>query len=356
MRLAVQSNLVSFDPMTATTEEWSRLHAYRARRHEERDPDDPYVEDAVIEAMMRQPDPDSEVLRFAALDPEQPEVQIGMLTFDVSRPESPSYRGNEHIAWVSLGVLTPCRRRGVGRIMLRKAAELALESRKTTIQGYAEEDDGKAFLRAIGAQVGIRGVENRLSLDRVDWRMVESWVAEGAARNPDTSLLWFVNRIEDDLLPAFAKAITEVFNQQPFGDLEHGSFVFTPDTIRGNEGRFTTLGGTALTVVSREKDGDISALTQMGYMPSEAPIIRQWMTGVRDPYRGRGLGKWLKASMLLRVRKDLPQARIVSTGNATTNAAMLSINERLGFRVHKERVGAQIKLEALEAYLRARRT
>lgn len=348
-------DIIPFEPTTATREEWDRFHAYRKARHQETDPDDPLTDDTTIEKMLKRPDPESEVFRFAALDPERADVQIGALHFEMFRPDSPSYKGNEHIAWVGLAVLSPYRRRGAGGTMLRKVAALAREHRKTTIQGSSEEDDGKAFLNAIGAQIAQRGLENRLHLDRVDWRMVESWVAEGAARNPDTALRWCVNRIDDEVLAPLTKILTEVFNQQPFGQMEHADFVFTPEITRKREESFFAIGGTVLTVISVESDGDFSGLTQMGYLPSEGPIIWQWMTGVRDRYRGRGLGKWMKAAMLLRVRADMPRIRIVSTGNATTNEAMLSINNRLGFRVHKERVGAQMKVEALETYLGARK-
>ncbi len=78
------------------------------------------------------------------------------------------------------------------------------------------------------------------------------------------------------------------------------------------------------------------------------------MTGVRLPYRGRGLGKWLKATMLLKVREEFPQVRVVVTGNATSNAPMLSINERLGFRPYREGLLAQITLKALTTYLEKR--
>ncbi len=80
-------------------------------------------------------------------------------------------------------------------------------------------------------------------------------------------------------------------------------------------------------------------------------MIHQLITGVRPPYRGRGLGKWLKAANLHRMRRELPQVTVVVTGIATTNAAMLSINERLGFCKHKEGIMAQLSLEALEEYL-----
>ncbi len=72
---------------------------------------------------------------------------------------------------------------------------------------------------------------------------------------------------------------------------------------------------------------------------------------MKGVYRGRGLGKWSKAAMLLRVRKELPQVKTVITGNATTNATMVSINKRLGFKPHWEGIVAQIALEDLEAYL-----
>ncbi len=110
-----------------------------------------------------------------------------------------------------------------------------------------------------------------------------------------------------------------------------------------------------LGVISREVDGAISGVTNMGYWPEEAPLIQQFITGVRPPYRGRGLGKWLKAANLLRVRRELPEMNVVVTGNATTNEAMLSINERLGFQKHKDGVIAQMSLEALEEYLNRER-
>ena len=351
----VPVNLVRFDPKLASQDEWNRFHTYFRERHREANPDDPLTDDATREEMLKRGDPDSEEIRFVGFDPSRPDILVSSLFFETIRPDSPSYKGNEHIAWVGVSVLTPNRRKGIGRTMLAKVAELAREHHRATIQGSSEEDDGKAFIHAIGAQVAQRGLENRLYLDQVDWPMLESWVAEGVSRNPKTSLRWCVGRIDDDILVPFSTALTEVFNQQPFGEIERSDFIFTPETVRKRTDSFLSVGGTVITAMAEESEGDVSGLTQMGYLPSDGPIIHQWMTGVRQRYRGRGLGKWVKAAMLLRVRRDLPQVRIVTTGNATTNEAMLSINKRLGFRVHREGVRVQIKLDALETYLRMKK-
>ena len=61
--------------------------------------------------------------------------------------------------------------------------------------------------------------------------------------------------------------------------------------------------------------------------------------------------KWLKAAMLLHIRNTFPKVTIVTTDNATSNAPMLSINERLGFAVHKESVTTQISTKDLGLYV-----
>ncbi len=188
-------------------------------------------------------------------------------------------------------------------------------------------------------------------MDEVDWKMVEEWAAEGPARSPNSKLAWFTNRIDDEDIEEWCTAFTEVWNMMPRDDLDIGDEMFTPERRRQAEAGIAEGGGTILTAVTREEDGTISGLTEMGYFPEEDWMIHQWMTGVRRPYRGRGLGKWIKAAMLLRVREEFPQARVVRTGNAFSNAPMLSINERLGFRLYREGMEVQIGLAELEAYL-----
>jgi len=346
--------IVPFDPETATREEWARYHAYRRLRQRETEPDDPVAEDATVEGWMRRPHPHWKSFRLAVLHPERPHAMIGEIYFEVTRPESPSHEGNKHIAWVGVELLSSHRHAGLGRSLLPHLVTQARDHQRTVLQSWCQEADGKAFAATIGAKVVQKRRQNRLDMQRVDWSMVERWAAEGPERSPGTTLRWFVNRVDDDVLPAYCPLFTEAFNRQPFDDADHGKYVFTPENFRDREARNAEAGSTWITVISQEPDGALSGLTEVTYAPDEATMLWQGLTGVADAYLGRGLGKWLKAAMMLRVRREFPNVRFVVTGNASSNEAMLSINERLGFRTHKEPVVVEMPLAALEAYVSRR--
>ncbi len=347
----VRIKVVSFDPQRATREEWARFHAYRRERHAETDPDDPLLADATVEAQQRKPDTAWKELGFPVVDVDGSDEWIGWQTLEFARPEGPGYEKNKHILWVWISLLPSYRRQGIGQRLLREAANFARERGKSLVVSFAEEASGLAFWRAVGAQDAQRDRQSWLDLDEVDWTMVEQWAAEGPERSPASKLVWFTNRIDDEGIEEWCTAFTEVWNMMPRDDLDIGDEVFTPERVRQTEAGIAEGGGTILTAVTREEDGTISGLTVMGYFPEEDWMIHQWMTGVRRPYRGRGLGKWIKAAMLLRVREEFPQVRVVRTGNAFSNAPMLSINERLGFQLYREGMEVQIRLEDLEAYL-----
>ncbi|MCJ2531207.1 MAG: GNAT family N-acetyltransferase [Candidatus Thermoplasmatota archaeon] len=346
-------DIVPLDPETATREEWARYHAYRRLRHEETDPADPIIDDTSLEALWKRPDPQGKALRFAVLAPDKPETQVGYVEFSVFKEGAPSYEGNEHLAQTNIALLESYRRKGLGKDLLTKVAELAEAQGKSRLIGSSDEEDGKVFARALGAEIALEGLENRLDITRVQWDMVEGWAAAGPERSPTSTIHWYTNHIDEAILEDYCKFYTEVFNQQPFGQLDVKDLVFDSISFRDREARVADVGGSWITALTMEEEGKISGMTEMFYLPDRETMIGQGLTGVKEAYRGRGLGKWLKATMLLRVRDQLPQVTVVQTGNATENEAMLSINRRLGFEKYKEAESFQITLEALQKYLAA---
>jgi len=76
------------------------------------------------------------------------------------------------------------------------------------------------------------------------------------------------------------------------------------------------------------------------------------MTGVYPEYRGKGLGRWLKAAMLDRIMKEHPEIKYVRTQNADMNAAMLKINNDLGFQPYNAITTWQIDIDKVLEYLK----
>ena len=334
------------DPNTASREWWRRFHAYRRIRHVEARPEDPFTPDDLMEAWMRNHDPFKFRRLFYIDDAER---LVSTLLVFAHKPGTPDYDGNKHLLQVDGDVLKECRRRGLGRCWVPMILRLMKEHGCTVLTVSTEEDDGHAFLKWLGADARLIERESRLVFTQLDWQMVKQWVQEGERRNPDTKLILYEDRVPAEVLPEFCRALTAMVDTAPVEDLDHGGEVFTPETEEERVSQLALMKGVRHTYITKESGGAISGITDVVYMPYEGDRIRQGFTGVGTAYRGRGLGKWVKAAMLQYLLGKYPDTRWVMTGNAKSNDPMLAINYKLGFRLHRENVTYQISKEKLEA-------
>ncbi len=350
--IIVEIELRPFDPFKATKEEWEAFHQYRYKRYPEAMPGDPITADDAVEKSLRFMRDEEYIETHTVHLKGAPDDQIGIVRVSVMKETSPSYEENKHFCFVyNVALLTPYRGKGIAQQLLPVVLEFAKKYKRRLIIAQTSEDHGKRFIRKLKAEEALSGVENRLDLTKLDWDMLEEWVKEGPVRSPESKIEFFQD-CPDDILEEYCKIYSEVENQAPRENLDIGDFVLTPELRRKHEKFQKDLDVTWLTYITREPNGDISGLTEVLYRPSKDPLITQNLTGVSDKYRGSGKGKWLKAIMLQKVRKRFPTVTTVVTGNATTNAPMISINERLGFKVHKESIVAQMKTKDLEKYLK----
>ena len=186
---------------------------------------------------------------------------------------------------------------------------------------------------------------NRLKLADVDWSLMESWRERGEIRAEGVSLEHFQD-VPEEVLEEFCRLYTETSSSAPSGDLA-GEFLVTPSKRREVE-RETRENGTEWhTLISREADGTISGMTETFWSAAAPHRIEQELTGVRAKYRGRGLGKWIKAEMLFFIKDRYPEAGVVDTGNADKNAPMMSINERMGFGNHLSQAFFKFEMKEL---------
>jgi GNAT superfamily N-acetyltransferase len=244
------------------------------------------------------------------------------------------------------------RRKRIGASWLPAIVELMDEQGCTVLGLSADRDSGHAFLRWMGAEPKLQEIESRLKLADVDWPMMQRWVEEGARRSPETKLEIYDGPLPEVLWPDFAKQRSALLNTMPFEGLDIGEIIVTPDRIREYQERSRMAGVVDHEVLTREADGAISGMTDVSWAPYRRTHIEQQFTGVRPDARGRGLGKWIKAAMVLHVRDLYPDAQWVSTGNAGSNAPMLKINRAMGFKPYRTSVNYQVGIDRMRERIR----
>jgi mycothiol synthase len=328
--------LKSFDAKTASDTMWQHIIDITETMYREKAPHDPLPPQDLLrqqlEHLAAHPQFDLEISLLYRSEKEDP---IGLLMIGFAKSGSPDYDNQEHMVFNDIYVVEPQRRQGIGTMLLKHTVSLCQAKSIVLLQAMSETDTGNAFCDHYGFEVALRGRENRLMMDKVDWAMVEEWSQAGPKRAPGVEIITFEGLYEPDL-EAYCKIYTETMNQQPLGELEGLESTYTPERMRDDHEKRTERGSQSITKITVEPDGTISGLTEIGHNPKTPHRVGQGLTGVQEAYRGRGLGKWLKAEMLLTIREHYPDIEFISTGNANTNAPMLSINDRLGFVLYKQ--------------------
>jgi mycothiol synthase len=147
-------------------------------------------------------------------------------------------------------------------------------------------------------------------------------------------------------------AMKEGCNLMPRGDLELNDDRLTVEQLREYNRELAAKRVQRLTLVVRDlAGGRIAGYTEVYWHPDRAEVMGQGDTAVFPEYQGRGLGRWLKATMLQYARAEWPQVTRVRTGNASSNVPMLKINHEMGFRPHDTHIEWQVETARVRAYL-----
>jgi mycothiol synthase len=340
---------VRVEPGSADAKFWKRFHELRRLRHDELWPEDPLRPDEVIETRMKRADPFESHEYFEI---SRDGLMVSSFHGETVTPANPEYATNKHLYWADAYVRPDQRRKGVGSLWLGVLARQMDEHGCTVVGFSADHEEGHAFLTWLGAKPKLTDIESRLELARVDWAKVERWVQEGQQRSPQTRLEMYDGPLPEEMWADFAAQRTALLNTMPFEDLDLGDIVVTPERIREWNEQFALVGMVFHTALTREPDGTISGMTDVEWAPFSRTHIQQQFTGVLPSARGRGIGKWLKAAMLLHIRELYPDAQWVATGNARSNAPMLKINRDLGFEPYRTAIEYQITREELGAKLK----
>lgn len=335
----------TFNPQTASNDLWEKFFDTFKKFHEEMYPGDPLPSKEITKKEMKNPDPDFKNFRWLVLSEEHDMNVIGYGRATIYNESSPAYQPNKHIAFAFLFVDSEYRRLGIGTDLLKILVAKVKEEKKAVFQGGSQHESGKNFCQKHGGKIALTEEESRLKLEEVDWKLINEWIDEGSQRAVGITIERFETVAEKDM-EEYCQIYTETLNQVPKGELEWEALE-TPETRRIREERQKLLETTWTTIIAREKDGTISGLTETVYYPDRATLLFQGLTSVKEEYRGRGIGKWLKATMITYAKKTFPEVKFLVTDFAVSNAPMITINKRLGFKKHKMWIEYKFNVEEL---------
>ncbi|ARX83985.1 MULTISPECIES: GNAT family N-acetyltransferase [Streptomyces] len=278
-----------------------------------------------IRARLTKPALDSHRLTWLAAGPDGVPVGVAGLRLFGSA-------GRDHLAELELHVDPAHRRLGTGsRLLAAAVAACRAEGRRSLITEAAADGPGQAFAE----QRGFRGA---LTLDHLLLRLDEVAPADLAkaadAEHPGYRLTGWTGAVPDGLAAAFAAA-KNAMNDMPMGDLDYGSVAWDADRVRAMAKVVADRGDTLLTIAAVHDDGTMAGYTEILIPQGAPPRAQQYDTAVVPGHRGHGLGLWVKAAMVRRLRAEHPGVAEIETDNADDNVHMLAVNHALGFRPYR---------------------
>lgn len=264
---------------------------------------------------------------------------------------------NEHVIEFNIEVLPEFRRQGLARQMLRLIVDHARRRNRRLMvtETNGRVPAGAEFLSGMGARRGLEQQLNQLRLAELDRGLIPRWIEGSSHLSGGFRLGWWDDRYPEARLQELADLLQVVADDQPRDALEMEDMSFTPDILRQFENEMLAGGQQRWVLYVTDRDHDrIAGLTEVSWNPDRPAILSQGFTGVLPEYRGKGLGRWLKAEMLNKVLRERPQVEVIRTGNSDSNAPMLKINVDLGFRPYVSWTVWQVDTEAVGEYLAAR--
>ena len=275
---------------------------------------------------------------------------IGRGVLRVYTEKSPLYAENRHTGSIFIDTHSEYRRKGIAEQMLKFIAGKAEECGIRILQSdYILKSSGR-FCSRFGFDIASDRNFYRLYQRNIDWNKLKEYSNIKASEQGVT--LKCFQFVPDDLLDEFCRVYSECGRMAPDYD---GDFVaaeqITPESVRRDDEYCRKNGYVKLNMISIEKNGSISGVTDLGYDTADPKIVNQGLTGVLTDHRGRGIGLWLKSAILFRLKELNTDFEYIETGNNKSNTAMLVINEKLGYVRHSSHVLVTAKLKDIKEKL-----
>ena len=167
------------------------------------------------------------------------------------------------------------------------------------------------------------------------------WTSRSPTRLGDYRIVEWGGTTPEEHIEEVCGALNRFIGMIPTGDLEMEDLDFTPERLRRNEARGVDLGTTRFVGAALAPDGTLAGYTDLFVEQASRSRGRIGLTMVLPEHRGHSLGLAMKLATHRSLVAQVPECRIVATGNADVNAHMNAVNERMGYRLVEDMLEVQ---------------
>ncbi|MGW3013060.1 N-acetyltransferase family protein [Streptomyces sp. NPDC001219] len=245
-----------------------------------------------------------------------------------------THAGQAHRAELDLRVHPAERRKGVGLRLLDAAVAAARkDGRRCLAAQVGAGSPGEAFLTAQGFRKVLTLICARLALAESDPTALGETVEKP---RPGYRLESWQGVVPGHLARTFA-ASRRAMDDMPMGQADHGTVPWDVERVRAAARIIEERGDLLYTVVALDtSDDSVAGFTELVVPGTGTGDAQHYGTGVLPEHRGHGLGRWMKAESIRRVRQDHPDLDGLNTDTADSNAPMRRVNDSLGYRATHE--------------------
>ena len=250
-------------------------------------------------------------------------------------------------AYLEVYVPASERRRGVGSALLAGLESAVAARGRTvlvaeTVTAPGGHGAGEPFAAAHGyAPANREGVKILDLAEHADgWGPLDEQVA---SRIGDYRIVEWGGTTPEEHIEEVCAALNRFIGMIPLGDPEMDDLEYTPERLRRNEQRNIDLGTARLVGAALAPDGTLAGYTDLFVEEASRARARVGITMVLPEHRGHSLGLAMKLATHRSLLAQVPECRIVATGNADVNAQMNAVNEQMGYRLVEQLLELQKK-------------
>lgn len=189
----------------------------------------------------------------------------------------------------------------------------------------------------------------RLHRDDAKVELMREWLSTIPQRHPDIRIE-FHDHIPDHLVERFCELYTRFIADMPSEKETEVEHSVSPEEWR-RQAKWREKNKVQHYAYLMFNQDEMIGFTNAAIYAWGAKDIYQAMTGVLPEYRGKELGRWMKAALYLKLTEDFPENETVTTDMRSANDPILRLNASMGYKLVAKGGEFALKPTDLDEYL-----